>query len=278
MKTSKWSIESRYVGIHNGFGTMSQRCAKSDFPQLYLLMTSNGLDGSVTKARPAPDGTHIVLYLILRYDNRISFKPRFYIYDCDAFTKQYLEHVLGKEVKPKKTVTLPSPEPIVPIPEQTIVTIGNPEDSLQNCLRLTPKPPKKDFRKFLEFSGKVRLLQPILQSDRLEMHFWMTISISFQTLRFEAKIHSPWLHDAERKFIFTYFLCDDTISIFEKLPPNSGRFCGKYLERSKVGKPDLKVNGETDFYSIDDFYIGEFVIYLRFRKKGKLCTNVCLIV
>ncbi|TRY71606.1 hypothetical protein TCAL_14884 [Tigriopus californicus] len=167
-------------------------------------------------------------------ENVSVLNRRFYIYDCDAFTKQYIQHVLGKEVKPQKTVTLPSPEPIIPVPEQTIVTIGNPEDSLQNCLRLTPKPPKKDFKKFLEFSGK--------------------------TLRFEAKIHSPWLHDANRKFIFTYFLCDDTVSIFERLPPNSGRFCGKYLERSKVAKPDLKVNGETDFYSIDDFYIGSILI------------------
>ena len=50
-------------------------------------------------------------------------------------------------------------------------------------------------------------------------------------------------------------------SIFEPQRPNSGsRFRGKYLERCRVAKPQGKVNGEPDYYDIDDFYIGEFSI------------------
>ena len=80
-----------------------------------------------------------------------------------------------------------------------------------------------------------------------------------QVLRFEAKIVTPWAHDSERRFVFTYNLSDDTFSIFEPQRPNSGsRFRGKYLERSRVARPQRKVDGEPDYYDIDDFYIGEF--------------------
>jgi hypothetical protein len=84
-----------------------------------------------------------------------------------------------------------------------------------------------------------------------------------QTLRFEARIHSRWPHDAHRRFVFNYFLADDTYSIYEHLPPNSGRTGGKFLARGKVPKPNTKVTGEAEFYSIEDFYIGERSIGLR---------------
>ena len=32
---------------------------------------------------------------------------------------------------------------------------------------------------------------------------------------------------------------------------------GKYLERGRVAKPQRRVDGEPDYYDIDDFYIGE---------------------
>jgi len=35
----------------------------------------------------------------------------------------------------------------------------------------------------------------------------------------------------DRKFIFTYFLADDTMSIFEIVPKNAGRAGGRYLVR-----------------------------------------------
>ena len=80
-----------------------------------------------------------------------------------------------------------------------------------------------------------------------------------QVLRFEAKIVTPWAHhESERRFVFTYHLSDDTFSIFEPQRPNSGsRFGGRYLERCKVARPQRRVDGEPDYYRIDDFYIGE---------------------
>ena len=38
----------------------------------------------------------------------------------------------------------------------------------------------------------------------------------------------------ERKFVLSYFLADDTLSIFEPPQRNTGITGGKYLERSKV--------------------------------------------
>ena len=42
----------------------------------------------------------------------------------------------------------------------------------------------------------------------------------------------------DRRFVLSYFMADDTLSIFEPPLRNSGIIGGKYLERSKVG-PDL---------------------------------------
>jgi hypothetical protein len=54
-----------------------------------------------------------------------------------------------------------------------------------------------------------------------------------QTLRFEAKLESIWPADKERRFVFTYYLADDTISIFEPVPCNAGRMGGRFLIRSE---------------------------------------------
>ena len=90
----------------------------------------------------------------------------------------------------------------------------------------------------------------------------MRLYFNPQVLRFEAKMVTPWAHqhDSERRFVFTYHLSDDTFSIFEPQRPNSGsRFGGKYLERCKVARPRRRVDGEPDYYRIDDFYIGEHI-------------------
>lgn len=56
---------------------------------------------------------------------------------------------------------------------------------------------------------------------------------------------------------------------------NSGRIItGKYLHRTKVAKPKLKVNGETEYYDVDDFYIGRiyFSKELLTTEEGKNVT------
>lgn len=108
--------------------------------------------------------------------------------------------------------------------------IGSEEDSLGYIFRLIPKPPKKDFFK------------------------WVDQQIS---LRFNAVFASPKPEDSNRQFIITYFLNDDSLQIYEPPLKNSGFWTGKFLERGNyktrqgiVFKPenlivgqDIEING-----------------------------------
>lgn len=62
--------------------------------------------------------------------------------------------------------------------------------------------------------------------------------------------------DDGRRFVITYHLADDTMTIFEPYIPNSGRMSSRFLIKSKVAKQKPQVNGEPDYFTIDDFYIG----------------------
>lgn len=106
---------------------------------------------------------------------------------------------------------------------------------------MIPKPPKKDFFK------------------------WVDQQIS---LRFNAVFAKPKPEDANRGFIITYFLNDDTLQIYEPPTKNSGFWNGKFLERGPfknnneefikphhviVGQ-DLKINGHWfHITDCDDF-------------------------
>jgi hypothetical protein len=47
------------------------------------------------------------------------------------------------------------------------------------------------------------------------------------------------------------------MTIFEPLPPNSGRITARFLVKSKVPKLVPKIDGEPDYFTIQDFYIGK---------------------
>ena len=61
--------------------------------------------------------------------------------------------------------------------------------------------------------------------------------------------------DDGRRFVLTYHLADDTMTIFEPYIPNSGTMSTRFLVKSKVAKLKPKVNWEPDYFTIDDFYI-----------------------
>ena len=106
---------------------------------------------------------------------------------------------------------------------------GNEDDSLGYVFKLLPKPPKKDFFKYVDNDKAV--------------------------LRMTAKLNTEIFEDKDRKFIISYFLSDDTISIFEPQSRNSGIKDGKFLERGKYKRP------KTDEYLIpSDLIVGSNVI------------------
>jgi hypothetical protein len=100
---------------------------------------------------------------------------------------------------------------------------GTLDDSKQNCTSLVPKPPKRDMHK-------------LMNKDKIILRFTCCMADTHNT-----KLgHS----DADRVFVLSYFLMDDTLSIFEPPLRNSGIVGGKFLERSKV-QPQAAVAGSA---------------------------------
>nr|XP_023678467.1 EF-hand domain-containing protein 1-like [Paramormyrops kingsleyae] len=74
--------------------------------------------------------------------------------------------------------------------------------------------------------------------------------------------HNPL--DQGRRFIISYFLADDMISIFETSARNSGIISGKFLEKTRIPKPGSTVDN-PQYYSPADFAIGATVEVFRHR-------------
>ncbi|XP_061126002.1 EF-hand domain-containing protein 1 [Syngnathus typhle] len=162
---------------------------------------------------------------------------RFLLYNCDGFTKDYYHDnhpemdIKSIEV-PRKLGKFEGMKREIP----PYNGFGSLEDSLQSCLSLIPLPPRKNIVKMLENDHKVlrystRLVPPKTASE------------------------SQKRRDAERLFILSYYLSDDTVSIFENPKHNSGFKGGSFLRRTRVPKPDSSVDN-PDYYSPADFSIG----------------------
>lgn len=124
----------------------------------------------------------------------------FFIYDCDPFTRQYYKEKFGISDLLRIDVSKKEPPPV----KQELPPYngyGLVEDSAQNCFALIPKPPKRDVLKMLMNDNKV--------------------------LRYLAALESPIPEDKDHRFVFSYFLATDTISIFEPPVHNSGIIGGQ---------------------------------------------------
>ncbi|KAJ8322048.1 hypothetical protein KUTeg_000519 [Tegillarca granosa] len=154
---------------------------------------------------------------------------RFLVYDCDNFTKAFFYHNFGMTEFPSVDVEQRLRDlPKMEIPPYN--NFGSMEDSLQSCLSLIPQPPKKDFIKMLENDHK--------DSVRPE--------------------------DNGRRFIISYRLADDMMMIYEPPVRNSGIIGGKFLERTRVAKPNCPPD-QPLFYGPQDFYIGAVIEVFRHR-------------
>lgn len=144
----------------------------------------------------------------------------FVICDCDEFTKNYYrENYEIENFDPVSIQEFQDDNDAVPFfdvtahyEEQSAPLIGN-ESQV-----------KKDVRKQLAYDGI--------------------------TLRFLAKLNSTKQVDRDRKFVISYHLANDTISIFEPRARNSGIIGGKFLENRKIKKPK-----SNQYYESSDFYI-----------------------
>ncbi|NXF41662.1 EFHC1 protein, partial [Nyctibius bracteatus] len=155
----------------------------------------------------------------------------FFIYDCDDFTRSFYHDKFGiTDFQPVEVKKKPPEEVPRVIPPYN--GFGILEDSLQNCFSLLPKPPRKDIIKMLENDHKV--------------------------LRYQVALESPNPEDRKRRFILSYFLSNDMISIYEPPVRNSGIIGGKYLEKTRVAKPGSTTENAT-YYEPSDFTIGSTI-------------------
>ncbi|NWR56230.1 EFHC1 protein, partial [Bucorvus abyssinicus] len=155
----------------------------------------------------------------------------FFIYDCDEFTRNFYRDKFGiTDFQPVEIKKKPPEEVPQAIPPYN--GFGILEDSLQNCFSLFPKPPRKDVIKMLENDRKV--------------------------LRYQVALESPNREDRKRRFILSYFLSDDMISIYEPPVRNSGIIGGKYLGKTRVAKPGSTTEN-AKYYEPSDFTIGSTI-------------------
>lgn len=157
------------------------------------------------------------------------------IVDAVSATRQfYAEQAraqpgLFKEQPP--AIVLPEDEGEVAVKKQEpvpylggVVTFGSEESSLQSCLSLHPTKPKQDAEKVKSNQGA--------------------------SLKFSADLISDRPEDFGRRFVISFFLFDDTISVFEEGRKNSGIVPGKFLKRQRLR------NARGKYFSTDDFYVG----------------------
>jgi len=180
----------------------------------------------------------------------LMYNRRFLLYDCDEFTKSYYRQFYGVNEFAKVDVNVPTAQlPKMELPPYN--GWGTLEDSKMNCLSVAPKTPKIDFVKMLEYDK--------------------------DTLRYELRKVSFKPEDQNRKFIMTYRLSDDMLSIYEKNVRNSGIIPGKFLRACRIAKPGMGAPiagsphqglGDTDnpvYYSPADFSIGAVVKFNQHR-------------
>lgn len=173
---------------------------------------------------------------------------KFLICDCDEFTKEYYRTKYGIDdftplrVRKADSANNESQQTATETTRQIppYNGFGSEEDSLNSALSLLPRPPKRDFAKFMAKDRK---------------------GLDSNSLRFFAKLETSKPTEVDRRFVVSYFLADDTVSVFEPVVKNSGIVGGRFFERGRVKKPNQEEFGAqpSKYYSENDFYVGASV-------------------
>ncbi len=179
----------------------------------------------------------------LRYYTEADFKigqyvnvygRKLFLCGADQFTQEFYIANFGMTAADFPRLNMDEEVEVVPrLPPPPHTGFGSEEDSLGSFFYLMTKVPKQDFKKLMENDGL--------------------------TMRFMAKFVNPQPEDKDRRFIITFYLNNDTISVFEKFERNSGFIGGKFLERSRV-----KNEATADYFKPTDLYAGARVSINKF--------------
>ncbi|TPX32330.1 hypothetical protein SmJEL517_g04501 [Synchytrium microbalum] len=167
---------------------------------------------------------------------------KFLLRDCDDYTRRFYQTTLG--VSPSSLVAIPvetTPQRVLEPEVPPYNGYGDVEDSLGSCRYLVLKPPKKDFLKALENEHKV--------------------------LRFVARMDSKHKEDKDRRFVISYRLADDTMTIYEPPQRNAGILGGKFMERKRVLLPGSALSDAEGpkYYKTADLNVGATVEVLKHK-------------
>jgi len=135
----------------------------------------------------------------------------FEITGVDKFTQDFFLDKYHRHF-PISNVENPQPRDPVQVQVPPHNGFGDEQDSLGYVYDLIPKKPKIDFFKYVDNDKKI--------------------------LRYTARFNTKVPEDVERRFIISFYLADDTISIFEPAQKNSGIIEGPFLERRKYKNVD----------------------------------------
>eukprot|EP00842_Homolaphlyctis_polyrhiza_P003604 jgi/Hompol1/4244/HPOL_003525-RA len=163
----------------------------------------------------------------------------FVICDCDEFTKSFYRDNYGVEhfdpvridLYEEDPNAIPFFEPHGGVAGPAGTTVASAAAAGEPSAPLIGNEPtiKKDFKKLVLYDGV--------------------------KLRFLACLKSNKQVDRDRKFVISFHLADDTISVFEPRARNSGVIGGKFLEKRRIKKPS------GQFYDSKDFYIGADLVF-----------------
>jgi len=155
----------------------------------------------------------------------IAYGRHFKIVGVDKATQDYYLAKYSKHF-PLSDIEKPAPKPPVVRQVPPHNGFGDEVDSLGFVYDLVPKKPKIDFFKYVDNDKKV--------------------------LRYTAKFNTRVPEDIDRRFIISFYLSDDTLSIFEPAQKNSGILEGPFLERKKYKNLD----NDMKFITPSDLLIG----------------------
>ncbi|KAI4467069.1 ef-hand domain c-terminal containing protein [Holotrichia oblita] len=176
---------------------------------------------------------------------------RILLTDCDPFTKKYYSTKYGVDTFEAIAKPNDSEEQAYhPTPTQRELPpwngFGTHEDSAQNCITVELKAPHRDFKKFLKF-------------DRVGM--------DSHILRHEARMVSRIPENCSRVFVISYYLSDDTISVYEIAKRNSGFASSNFFSRDKVKLPGQPVYSSKPpkCYTAQHMFVGAQLIINSFH-------------
>ncbi|KAF1324572.1 Ef-hand domain-containing family member c2, partial [Globisporangium splendens] len=184
------------------------------------------------------------------------FSRQFLLEDCDPFTRDYYLETHGVTQEPCEAAPIGT----------------NSKPSKWKLLQQTVSRQSNEFKPTGGFGSAMlqRLDAHVQDNQEKSSKFHQSDALDSKQLRFRVCFHGLRKEDMNyhRKFTLTYFLEDDTLSVFEPRVKNSGVTGGRFLDRGRLRKCLDAANGgtmsrenqkERSAYCASDFYVGAIV-------------------